>query len=190
MTETARHLGGYWPGGDPASWYPHLWDWFVYEQEVGSVLDVGCGEGHALRYFRDQLGADVLGIDGVSLGERDVVVHDFTRGPVVLATGGYDLCWCCEFVEHVEERFLQRNVLPAFRATRIGGLLALTHALPGQGGHHHVHEREPTYWVDWLTSAGFKLEIDLTQDARLLAGLNIEPTNYFARTGLVFRRER
>ena len=47
------HLGGYIVGGDDATYYPHLWDWLVSARGVKSVVDVGCGEGHAARYFAD-----------------------------------------------------------------------------------------------------------------------------------------
>src|SRR5688572_33082149 len=54
------HLGGYIRGGDPGTWCPHLWSWVVEQFGIKSVLDVGCGEGHSTRFFRD-LGCDVLG---------------------------------------------------------------------------------------------------------------------------------
>jgi hypothetical protein len=50
------HLGGYVEGGDPATYYPDLWKWFVETLMVRSVIDVGCGDGVALKYFRDTLG--------------------------------------------------------------------------------------------------------------------------------------
>jgi hypothetical protein len=178
------HLGGYIEGGDPAAWYPHLWEWLVAEHHVRSVIDVGCGEGHALRYFRDELDCTVQGIDGVSQADPDIKTFDFTNGPVYVSRS-YDLCWSCEFVEHVEERYIN-NYLDAFRAAT--SLLAMTHALPGQGGHHHVHERDPGYWLDLFSSHGFALDAALTNEARLYARCNVEPANYFARTGLVFRR--
>ncbi len=179
-----HHLGGHWPGGDPSSWYPELWDWLVRVQGVHSVLDVGCGEGHALAYFRDQLDCEVVGVDGIEHPDPDLIQHDFTLGPVVLAHG-FDLCWSCEFVEHVEEQFVP-NFLEAFRSAE---LLAMTHALPGQGGHHHVNEQAPRYWRNVLAEVGFQLLPGLTFQARRLARDNAPRGSYFSRTGLIFRRD-
>ena len=117
-----RHLGGYirsrkrkrsasgWrEHGDPATWTPQLWLWAYERLGVRSLLDIGCGEGHSTKFFKD-LGCDVLGIDGSLQAKRDSVIpdfhviHDFANGPF-LVHKPFDLVWCCEFVEHVEERF-------------------------------------------------------------------------------------
>ncbi len=92
------HLGGYIRGcqsevatvygyehGDPATWTPKLWRWAYESLGVRSVLDVGCGEGHAAGFFRD-LGCRVLGVDGSLQARRDSVIpdwhvtHDFSGG--------------------------------------------------------------------------------------------------------------
>jgi len=97
------HLGGYIRGrqsatptvfafehGDPATWSPDLWRWAHETLGLESVLDVGCGEGHAARFFRD-LGCRVVGVDGSVQAKRDSVipeqhvVHDFTRSPYCAA---------------------------------------------------------------------------------------------------------
>ncbi len=81
-----KHLGGYVAGGDIWTWFPGLWTWFVKEFKIKSVLDVGCGEGHSLKYFLD-LGCDVLGVEGSSQAIKDSVIsdkivkHDFCDGP-------------------------------------------------------------------------------------------------------------
>ena len=123
---TDDHLGGFVPGGDKATWYPALWQWFVRDCGVHFVLDVGCGDGVALRYFRD-LDCNVVGIDGVEQIDRDIVRHDFNDGPWLHPLNvNFDLCWCCEFVEHVEERYMP-NYLEAFTLARY---VLMTHAEP------------------------------------------------------------
>jgi SAM-dependent methyltransferase len=187
---TAGHLGGYITGGDPATTYPDLWRWLVEEQGVRSVLDVGCGDGTAVKFF-EGLGCRVFGIDGVPQEYPAIVAHDFTVSayrpspwPRPFPVARFDLCWSCEFVEHVEEWFMP-NYLDAFRYAR---LLLLTHALPGQGGWHHVNERPREFWVGALAAVGFHLDELLTGQARELAARNEHPLNYFVRTGLAFRR--
>jgi hypothetical protein len=184
------HLGGYIVGGDEATYYPDLWRWLVEDCGVKSVVDVGCGEGHAARYFAD-LGCHVIGIDGVwQLSQNwQFVMHDFTRGPWSRVRGNRmeaatDLVWSCEFVEHIEERYVP-NFLEAFL---MAPLVLMTHAGPGQAGHHHVNCQPTSYWQGAMAAIGYSLDEHLTEQARSLAALNQNPYNHFARSGLAFRR--
>jgi hypothetical protein len=139
------HLGGYVVGGDAATFFPGLWDWLVDTWQVRSVIDVGCGEGHALKFFRDR-GCCVIGIDGIEQDDRDVVTHDYATGPWSIydedgattrpdGLTEFDLAWSCEFVEHVEERYVP-NFLATFACARY---VLMTHGEPGQPGWHHVN---------------------------------------------------
>ena len=184
MTQYAEHghLGGYIVGGDPATYYPDLWAWLVKEHGVRSVLDVGCGEGHALRYFRE-LGVLAWGVDGVPQADAYTCEHDFTHGQYMTARR-YDLLWCCEVVEHIEERYAH-HLLETFKAA---DMVLMTHAAPGQPGYHHVNCKTADYWVGALAAVGFYLDELLTQNARAQASRNLDPHNHFLRSGLAFRR--
>lgn len=180
VDEKQPHLGGYVPGGDPESFYPILWEWLVSEQGVQSVIDVGCGEGQALDHYHE-LGCTVLGIDGVTQAHAAIIQHDYAAGawPMDVHVERADLVWSCEFVEHVEERYV-----PNFLATfALAELVLMTHALPGQPGHHHVNCQPPDYWVGALATIGYALDEGLTQRTRELAG-----HGYYRLTGLAFRR--
>jgi len=179
-TVTAEHLGGYVPGGDPATRYPELWDWFVREHGVRSVLDVGCGDGVAVDHFA-ALGCRVRGIDGVPQDHPLIVEHDYANGPYV-PSGSWDLAWSCEFVEHVAEEHAP-NYLATFRAAK---LVLMTHADPGQQGWHHVNCRPASYWIRLFAGTGFVLDDGLTLTTRELACANPSPLNHYARSGLVF----
>lgn len=182
VDQSKAHLGGYIKGGDAATYYPDLWKWMVNKLGIKKVVDVGCGEGHALKFFRDELGCDVMGIDGLPQEDEDTSVHDFTDGPCHAPE--CDLIWCCEFVEHVEERFML-NFLTTFR---YGKYVALTHAEPGQSGHHHVNCKHPQYWIGAMAAIGFKFDDILTKCARIAASSNANVFNHFKRSGLVFVR--
>lgn len=184
MTTIPEHLGGFGtgPNGDESTFFPDLWTWLVNGRGIRSVLDIGCGEGHALRCFRD-LEVRVLGIEGVPQDDDDIVQHDFTEEPWV-DHDGFGLGWCCEFLEHVEEQYLP-NVAPAIQAC---DLVLMTHAFPGQGGHHHVNCREPAYWSNWFGLLGYRLDEMLTAQCRALAQLNPSPWNHFVRSGMAFVR--
>ena len=180
------HLGGYIEGGDPATYFPALWDWLVNWQGVKSVLDVGCGEGIALDYFRS-LGCRVLGIEGVEQNRPgEILTHDFTKGPVLPVGPRFDLVWSCEFVEHVEAQY-EENFLTAFEH---GDLVLMTHADPGQSGYHHVNCQPASYWIGRLHDHGFILDGRLTERTREIAlATNPDPWNHYARSGLAFVRE-
>lgn len=185
-----RHLGGYVPGGDPDTFYPDLWTWLVEGPEkVSSVLDVGCGDGVALKHFRS-MGCRVLGIDGIAQDDGDIIQHDFTEeGAFVPAIADekpdeFDLVWSCEFVEHVEEKHVS-NFLTTFT---FAPLVLMTHAEPGQGGWHHVNCRWPNYWIKLMDSIGFDLDAKLTNRTRELARLSDSVWNHYSRSGMAFRR--
>lgn len=180
------HLGGYFPEGDPGSYCPEMWTWFVEEYDIRSVIDVGCGSGQALRFFRD-LGVVGVGIDGIAQYDPYIIEHDYTTGPWPVrdaqppwsGANDYDLVWSCEFVEHVEERFM-----PNFLATfALGRYVLMTHAQPGQGGHHHVNCKDDSYWVGALAAMGCAYDAELTAKTKELT-----PHGYWPRSGLVFRR--
>lgn len=175
------HLGGYHRGGDPLSWYPEMWEWLVESENIKSVLDVGCGEGHALHFFEER-GCRVAGYDGIAQDHARIYLHDYTQGPADEWASGrndFDLVWCCEFVEHIEERYLP-NVLPTFCCAP---LVLMTHALPGQGGHHHVNCRIDEYWLGVMAAIGYAHDRVLTMRTRELAG-----GGYYEWSGLAFRR--
>lgn len=192
-----EHLGGFVPEGDPATFFPELWRWTTTDLGVSSVLDIGCGAGYALKYFRDELGCKVTGIDGVEQDDSDIIQWDFTKGP--LTTGDeFDLAWSCEFVEHVPEPYID-NFMVTFRAAKI---VLMTHAEPGQPGHNHVNAWPSGYWIERFEERGFEFDPELTLSTRSLAmwnrfwwrddwcsetwwGFHV---NHYVRSGLAFRR--
>lgn len=178
--EGKPHLGGYIHGGDDATYYPGLWRWLIDERGVSSVLDVGCGEGHSLRYFRDR-GVRARGIDGVPQDDPDIVTHDYTEKSMAFVTG-YDLVWCCEVLEHVEEQYL-RNLRTSLTAAP---LALVTHAEPGQAGFHHVNCQTAEYWRGVFAGWGMHYDHQLTQQTRMMAAMNRSPWNHYVRSGLAF----
>jgi hypothetical protein len=168
------HLGGCVSDGDPATYYPHMWEHMVNTYKINSVMDIGCGCGHHAKYFQS-LGCDIIAVDGSTETKKNSVVpdhqivHDYELGNVHSShdieflgeTGSnirIDLAWSCEFVEHVWEKYSQ-NFIDDFKLCKY---VAMTHATPGQGGYHHVNEQPKEYWIDVLDKNGFTyLEDDL-----------------------------
>lgn len=183
------HLGGYAAGGDPATWCPHLWSWAIRRFQIESVLDVGCGEGWSTRFFADS-GCDALGLEGSPQAIQNSAVperirqHDFCAGPFV-PDRTLDMVWSCEFVEHVEHRYVE-NILETLQAARKA--ILLTHAFPGQAGHHHVNCQPNRYWIQKIEAIGFECSVALSCEARRISLQDYPSFNHFARSGLVFVR--
>ena len=172
------HLGGCSIGGDGGTYYPIMWKYLVDTYDVKTVLDIGCGRGYSTKYF-ESIGCDILGIDGstkvqeISLIPEHFLLNDYETGPALsrseikynekpLGDFIFDLCWCCEFVEHVWEEYSQ-NFLDDFKRCKY---VAMTFAYPGQTGHHHVNENTQEYWVNKLKNNGFEYLESQTNDLR------------------------
>jgi len=176
--------------------YPLMWAHLVRKHGIRSVLDVGCGKGDSALNFKS-LGCDIKSIDGSQeaqttnlLGE-DFVLADYSVGPSPIQTE-FDLVWSCEFVEHVEERFM-KNYLQDFRR---GLFLAMTFAGPRQPGHHHVNCRPEEYWIRMMYSQGFDYLPEETAELREYAKKDMEKNDsesdkrffyHFMHRGLFFK---
>lgn len=175
-------LGGFIIGGDSGSWNPKVWDKLIEDYNIKSVIDVGCGEGHSSKYFADK-GIDVLAIDGSKKAldtavYEPIIIHDYNQAALIPPME-YDLVWCCEFLEHVDEEFMQ-NYLETFKYARV---LAVTHALPNQGGYHHVNEKDDAYWINKIEAIGFKFNKEKTEEYRAM-----NEATYFPISGMIFEK--
>jgi hypothetical protein len=178
------HLGGYVPGGDPDTFAPEVWEQLVRLYNPKTMLDIGAGEGFAAHWF-DTRGVRAIAIEGekaaskVCIGKRlRTIVHDYTLGPI-LNLPEFDLGWCCEFVEHVEEKYAD-NFLSTFSRCQT---IAMTHALPGQQGYHHVNCQPADYWVDKMFARGFMVNGLLSMQLR-----EITTARWVKQTLMVFSK--
>jgi len=180
---TRSDLGGNIRHGDLRTWCPRLWKFLADRFAIRSVLDVGCGEGHTVKFFHD-LGLASQGIEGlprnVSNSVHPIALHDLTSGPFIMPV---NLVWSCEVAEHIEEQFVD-NYLASIAN---GKVIAMTHATPQQGGHHHVNCQPPEYWIEKLDDRGYYLSED-NEEIRKIASRE-DSWNYFQPTGLVFLRK-
>lgn len=154
MTE---HLGGaYLDTMDGNTYMPDVWEYLVNKFNVKSMVDVGCGGGWNTAWFHGK-GLYAVGIDGwdealrkTQMPQERLIKHDYTMGPLTLDRE-FDLGWSSEFVEHVEEKFIP-NWMETLKKCRH---VCITFATPGQGGHHHVCEREEKFWLETFKRYGF-----------------------------------
>jgi len=190
------HLGGFFVDGDPATYFPLVWEHLVNKYNVKSVVDIGCGMGYAARFFKS-LGCDILGIDGsVEAKDSNLIpenfrFHDYETGSA-LNDEQFDLAWSCEFIEHVYEKYAA-NFINDFAKCKY---LAVTYAKIGQGGHHHVNENTQEYWIAKMAEFGFEFLEEDTNKLREKAkedsityNHNGEP-NHFMEKGLFFKNTK
>ena len=193
MNKTPEHLGGHLNRTNTdEDLLRYIKDRFKvgtmgYKGHVETMLDIGCGPG-GMKEIANGMGIDWYGIDGDSTVIENTdysLVHDFTLGEVKIDKT-FDLVWCTEFLEHVEEKYLP-NYMPLFR---LGKIAVVTAAPPGWPGHHHVNCREESYWVDVFKNYGLIYNEELTNEFKTASKMNEykfgDRKNFFKRAGMVF----
>jgi len=180
------HLGENEEGTFPKDTNTHtedIWGWICIQYDINSVLDIGCGLGYNLAWFKEY-GFEILGVEGHPWAVKETLVpgaveqHDFTKGPWKPGKA-YDLCVCTEFAEHVEAEF-EENWLVAIEMCKY---LLISGAIPGQGGHHHVNEQPNEYWIEKFTRRGYCF--DAAVSARLRETCSRKPA-LWGRNQLMF----
>lgn len=164
-------------------------NFFKNEMGCESLIDIGCGPGGQCEAAAS-LGYDpVLGLDGDFTLERDrnsrvdYKLMDFTKESFNLDALKFipDLAWSCEFVEHVEEQYID-NFMPAFASAR---WVAMTYCppQPDKPNPHHFNEQPEKYWIDLFENWGLIYEPSITLMARAASTMK-KP--FFQTRGLVF----
>ena len=177
MNKTPEHLGGHLNRTNTDE--PLLR--YVKERfKVETMLDIGCGPG-GMKEVANGMGIDWYGVDGDTTVIQNTdysLVNDFTLGEAKIEKT-FDLIWCTEFLEHVEEKYVP-NYMPLFEK---GKMAVVTAAPPGWPGHHHVNCREESYWVDVFKNYGLRYNEELTNEFKSLSQMR---KNFFKRAGMVF----
>lgn len=162
-------------------------DYLIKTFDVKSMIDIGCGPGGMVKLAKDK-GLKILGVDGDDKVERDeavqslITIHDYAKGPFV-PTETFDLAWSVEFVEHVDKQYMQ-HFLETFKHCKY---VAMTHALPGQPGHHHVNCMPIEYWCGALEAVGFMVMVDETNEMRKVSTMR---ERYIRQQGYIFKNGR
>jgi SAM-dependent methyltransferase len=150
-----QHLGGYYTSGDPNTWMPDVWGFLIFQYNIKSVVDIGCGLGHNIKWF-DEMGLKILGVEGDafaienSLIPKNILHHDFSLTALNL-NENFDLAISTEFVEHLDQCY-ENNWLSVLKNCKY---FLMSHAVPKQKGHHHVNCQTSDYWVDKLAKNNF-----------------------------------
>ena len=180
MKDLPKHLGGH---GNKNHVDHGALDFLKEKFNVKSLLDIGCGLGE-MKTICDPRDISYLGIDGdwsVKRQHDQVVIHDYTTGPAPLDDKGFDLGWSTEFLEHVEETYVE-NFMADFARCRY---VMVTHAMPGKKGHHHVNCKKPNYWKGVFADHGFSF---LDNDTKALRNSSTMKREFVRDQALVFER--
>jgi hypothetical protein len=73
--------------------------------------------------------------------DRPIAQHDILAAPYVMPV---DVVWSCEVAEHIVEPKVDNYIDTLCN----GRIVAMTHAVPGQPGHHHVNCQPSEYWIE------------------------------------------
>jgi hypothetical protein len=146
-----------------------------------TMIDIGCGPGGMID-LAFSLGIDALGIDGdyrLKRSDNKIFIHDYTTGSPEI-TSFFDFAYSCEFVEHVEEKYIS-NYIKTFKLCKN---ILITFAPTGTPGYHHVNCKSEQYWIDVFESNNFTFDKTITDDFRTSSTMN---RNFIREYGLYFK---
>jgi len=142
-----------------------------------TMVDVGCGPGGMVD-FANAIGIVSVGIDGDPVVFPNIL-HNFDTGPLELPK--FDLAWSVEFLEHIEEQYLD-NVFSVFKQCRF---VFCTHN--PKPGPWHFNCQPNEYWIDVFHGRGFRYNPDMTEVIKLHSTMDRE---FVQDTGSFFVNEQ
>jgi SAM-dependent methyltransferase len=140
---------------------------------VKTMVDVGCGPGGMVE-LANQLGVYAYGIDG-DAGVHPDFLHNFEDGPLLVDK--VDLAWSVEFLEHIEEQYLD-NVFSVFKQSRF--VFCTANPKPGPW---HFNCQPFVYWVYQFRLRGFEFNSKMTEEIKASSTMNRE---FVEDTGMFF----
>lgn len=154
-------------------------DYLIKHFNIKNMYDIGCGPGGMVKEAAKR-SIDAVGIDGDFTlqfpKDLKIMIHDFTKGPLDLDP--VDLGWSCEFLEHVEEKYIP-NYFSVFKKCRV---ICCTFST-SKTGYHHVNVKNQEYWDQIFLSYKFNKDIISTDYIRKNSSMK---RNFVRLTGTVY----
>lgn len=132
---------------------PMLIEWFSPK----SVIDIGCGIGSWLKAFMEESITEVLGLDGEYVDKTKLLIPEtnfiaYNLEQSIRIDKKYDLLICLEVAEHLSETRAESFISDL---CKISDTILFSAAIPFQGGHNHVNEQYPNYWINLFAKKNF-----------------------------------
>jgi len=126
---------------------------------ITSVVDLGCGTGVWLHFFKSNGVPKVLGLDGETSDNYLLILPDGEFQAVDLSKSlclqeRFDLAISLEAAQHLPSEAAQTFVASI---CRLSDLVVFGAAIPGQSGTEHVNERWPSYWTALFDAKGYEV---------------------------------
>lgn len=173
-----HHLGGH---ANKTHIDEGVLSYIKHKFNIKNMIDIGCGPG-GMFDVANKLNILYTGIDGdFNIKNENIIIHDFNTGSIDV--DNFDLGWSVEFLEHVEEKYID-NFMKVFEKCDI---VVLTHALPNKGGHHHVNCQNSEYWKDVFKKYNLYYDEDETNIIRSKSNMK---RNFMKTTGMLFKRKK
>jgi hypothetical protein len=152
-------------------------------------LDVGAGTASVAAHGRT-LGLDVEACEYAKFARwfaaRQGVpcaAFDLTGAQPSPISADFDVAYCFEVGEHLPPSLsLPLARFMADRASRI----VFSAAQPGQGGHGHINEQPPAYWIECFEASGCRYQPDVTEVFRDSVRTRAEPPQWLLSNVLIF----
>jgi SAM-dependent methyltransferase len=128
-------------------------------RRVANVIDVGCGRGVWTAEWLHRGATHVLGIDGDYVPRETLLFPSecFLAADLSKpfdANARFELVQCLEVAEHIAPRAADTLI---DGLARHGDVIVFSAAVPGQGGEHHVNERDYAYWRGMFAARGYQM---------------------------------
>ena len=139
---------------------------------IKSILDIGCSNGNNIKNLISHK-FDIFGIEGdreivekSSIRDK-IIIHDFTEGKYNFDRE-FDLSYTTEFMEHVEEKYID-NYFCLFENSKY---IFYTAAPKYWTGCHHVNCQDHEYWLKKFNERGFIFDPITTYKCREISDMN------------------
>jgi SAM-dependent methyltransferase len=126
--------------------------------QPASVVDIGCGVGHWLSVWYNQLGVkDLQGVEGPYVTAdllkipKHLVHFQDLKQPLPI-NRRFDLAMSLEVAEHLPATFAAQFVNTL---TSLSDVVLFSAAIPGQEGTYHINEQLPEYWAGLFKQHGY-----------------------------------
>ncbi len=153
-----------------------------------SVIDFGCGSGDLLAAF-EKRGIEVLGIDGSRANFRHLKINInnfllFDIRKAYKSRKKYDLCFCLEVAEHIEEEY--SDILIKSLASSSSSIVFSVEPA-AESGVRHINLKPYEWWISKFNREKFILDKPLTeylkQEMAKVGGIQ----DWYIRNLLVFK---